>query len=334
MAQLTRLYPSAAIPGILTPQTQDVDFKKYIGKETNQASLENNAVYMSSVTNINSQASITQQWKSEVSNQSYTMGQISAPVYMIQAFMQYDKQEMAQFAAISNGVALPDFLENLAKQAINQRRHEGILYGFDPATDLNQGILANATQSNLPADSAGATSITGYNPAELQQFLASVIRDVMNASYGMLRPVVIASSPRVINYLTTIIVSLTQSQLPGAGVDTVAGLLGRVMEWLGAGKVEFVQDLTLQDDTNGDKIVFVARGMDEQSEQVSDADSQNLVGTKNSIKFNTWVDKGPGLIPEQAPEVLGVYKRKFVFRMTPGVTLRSEAVRVVIAPYA
>lgn len=334
MAQLTRLYPSAAIPGLLTPQVQDVDFKKYIGKETNQASLAVNAVYMASVTNINSQAAITQQWKNEVSNQSYTMGQISAPVYMIQAFMQWDKQEAAAFDALSSGVALPDFLENLAKQAINQRRHEGILYGFDPATDLNQGILANATESNLPADSQGNSTITSYSPAELQSFLASVIRDVMNASYGMLRPVVIASSPRVINYLHSIVVSLTESQQKGAGVDVISGLLGRVMDWLGAGKVEFIQDVTLQDDTNGDKIVFVARGMDEQSESVSDADSQNLVGKNNSIKFNTWTDKGFGLMPEQAPEVLGVYKRKFVFRMTPGVTLRSEAVRVVKAPYA
>lgn len=334
MAQLTRLYPSAAVPGILTPQVQDVDFKKYVGKETNFGTLDKNAVYITSVTNINSTAEITQQWQTEFTNQTYTLGQIKAPVYMIKASLRFNEQEQRQFESVANGVALPDFLENLAKQAINQRRHEGVLYGFDPATDLNQGILANATESNLPADSAGNTSITSYNAAELQAFLASIIRDVMNASYGMLRPVVIASSPRVINYLHSVVVSLTESQQKGAGIDVISGLLGRVMDWLGAGKVEFIQDVTLQDDTNGDKIVFVARGMDEQSENVSDADSQNLVGTHNSIKFNTWVDKGEGLKVYPYPVMGGTYMKDLWIRMTPGITLRSEAVRVVKAPYA
>lgn len=333
MAQLTRLYPSGVVPGILTPQTQDVDFKKYIGSTTHHSSdLSNNAIYMASVTNINSQAEISQQWQSEKTNQSYTLGQIKAPCYYINAMFKFNQQEQAQFEAVAQGVSLPDFLENLAEQAINQRRHEAILYGFDPATDLNQGILANATQSNLPSDTAGADSLTGYNPAELQQFFAGIIRDVMSSSYGMLRPVVIASSPRVINLLHTLIVSLTESQKPGAGVDSVSGLLGRVMHWLGAGNVEFIQDVTLQGETQ-DKIVFVAPGMDSQSESVGTEDSQNLVGFKNSIKFNTWVDDG-GLRKFPKPVEFGEYATKLVRRMTPGVTLRSEAVRVVTAKYA
>lgn len=335
MAQLARLYPSVAVPGIVMPQTQEVDFNKYIGKKTNLGKEQDNVAYHTTATNINSQAEISQQWKSELTNQSYTLGQINAPYYMITAMLQWDVQEQAQFEALSNGVALPDFLENLANQAINQRRHEAILYGFDPATDLSQGILANATESNLPADSTGNSSLTTYNLAELQQFLASVIRDVMSASYGMLRPVVIASSPRVINYLTSMIVSLTESQQKGAGVDVIAGLLGRVVEWMGAGKVEFLQDVTLQDDTNGDKIVFVARGLDDQTEKVNDADSQNIVGRKNSIEYNTWYDIAFGGTKKfPRPPEFGRYAAMLVCKMTPGVTIRSEAVRVVVAPYA
>lgn len=334
MAQLTRLFPAAAVPGLLAPQVQDVEFKKYVGRETRLGTLDKNAIYIASVTNINSQAEISQQWQSELTNQSYTLGQIKAPYYMITAMYKYNTQEQAQFEALSNGVALPDFLENLARQAINQRRHEAILYGFDPATDLSQGILANATLSNLPNDTAGNTTLTSYNAAELAQFIASIIRDVMSASYGMLRPVVIASSPRTINYLQTIIVSLTESQKPGAGIDSVSGLVNRVVHWIGAGNIEFVQDVTLQDDTSGDKIVFVARGMDEQSESVSEADSQNLVGKFNSIKYNTWVDVCAGVMNYPKPVEFGEYASKLVFKMTPGVTLRKEAVRVVTAKYA
>lgn len=333
MAQLSRLYPSGVVPGILTPQTQDVDFKKYVGNTTHFSSdYAHNAIYMASVTNINSQAEISQQWQSELTNQSYTLGQIKAPCYNINAMFRFNQQEQAQFEAVAQGVSLPDFLEKLAEQAINQRRHEAILYGFDPATDLNQGILANATQSNLPSDKAGADTLTGYNPAELQSFFASIIRDVMSVSYGMLKPVVIASSPRVINLLHTLIVSLTESQKDGAGIDTVGGMIGRVMNWLGAGNVEFIQDATLQGDTS-DKIVFIAPGLSDQAESVNADDSQNLIGDKTSIKFNTWVDDG-GLRKFPKPVEFGEYATKLTRRMTPGVTLRSEAVRVVTAKYA
>lgn len=334
MSQMARLHPSAQLAGLLVPQIQEVDFNKYIGNRTNFGSMAKEAMYITSVTNINSETQIGQQWGSQMAKQSYTLGQLQAPFYRIEAFLEWNVAEQAKFEELSNGVALPDFLENLAMQGINQRRHEAILYGFDPATNLNQGILANATQSNLPQDSAKKDTLTGYNTAELQAFLASVIRDVMNTSYGMLKPVTIASSSRVINYLATAIIPLTESQQVGAGIDTATGLLNRSMNWLGAGPIEFIQDNTLEDESNttGDKIIFIARGMDSQT--VNPVDSQNLVGKFNSITFNTWFDEAEGLMQWEALPSLGVYGKKLTYKMTPGITLRSEAVRVVTAKYA
>lgn len=331
---MARLHPSAALPGLLVPQVQDVPYEKYIGNATNFGSMSKEAIYLTSVTNINSETQVGQQWGSQLAKQSYTLGQISAPYYRIEAYLEWNVIEQAKFEELSNGVALPNFLENLAQQGINQRIHEGILYGFDPATELNQGITANATVSSLPQDSDQHDTITGYNVAELQAFLSGIVRSVMDASYGMLRPVTIASSSRVINYLQTAIVPLTESQLPGSGVDTVAGLAGRVLNWLGAGQIEFVRDETLIDESNttGDKIVFVARGMDGQQENA--ADSQNLVGQFNSITFNTWFDRAEGLMQFDVLPSAGVQGKILTFKMTPGITLRSEAVRVVTAKYA
>lgn len=331
MAMMARLHPSAALPGLLVPQVQEVPFEKYIGNATNFGSMSKEAIYLTSVTNINSETQVGQQWGSQLAKQSYTLGQISAPFYRIEAYLEWNVAEQAKFEELSNGVALPDFLENLAEQGINQRIHEGILYGFDPATDLSQGILANATTSALPADSDQHSTITGYNVAELQAFIAQIIRETMNASYGMLRPVTIASSSRIINYLLTAIVPLTESQLPGGGVDTVAGLASRVMTWIGAGNIEFIRDETLEGSTS-DKIVFIARGMDAQQDAA--AKSQNLVGKFNSITYNTWFDEAEGLMKFDALPSLGVYGKKLTYKMTPGITLRSEAVRVVTAKYA
>lgn len=331
MALFARLQPSANLPGLLVPQVQEVPFEKYIGNATNYGSLSKEAIYLTSVTNINSEAFVGQQWGSQKARQSYSLGQISAPFYRIEAYIEWNVDEQAKFEELSNGVALPDFLENLAAQGINQRIHEGILYGFDPATDLNQGILANATQGNFPQDSQNHDSITGYNVAELQAFLTQQIREVMNASYGMLKPVTIASSARVINYIQTAIVPLVQSQQPGAGVDSIGGVLSRTLSWVGAGPVTLIQDNTLEGTTE-DKIVFVAPGLDSQADTAQK--SQNLVGKFNSIQFNTWFDEAEGLMAWDAPPAHGVYSKTLTYKMTPGVSLRSEAVRVVTAKYA
>lgn len=333
MAILTRLSPSVAIQGLVAPQTQSVPFLEYIGNVTNQGDGGMSAAYIPQITNINGEANVGQQWGVEKTRQSYTMGQIQASFYKVSAYLEWNKDEVKNFAHLSNGVALPDFLRNLATQAINQRIHEGVVYGFDPATELSQGILANAVLTNLPADSKSADKITTYNTAELNSFLTSIIRDIRSTSYGILAPTVIASSSRIINYLMTAIVPLTESQRAGAGVDTPAGMLNRAMSWLGAGEVKFIEDNTLQDDSNtiGDKIVFIATGSNKP--QAKNPYDQNLVGEFNSIAYNTWFDAGEGLVCDPGQLNNGVYSETLSVTMTTGVTIRKEAVRVVTAKF-
>lgn len=335
MAIMTRLHPHVAIPGLLVPNVQQVPFKKYLGSETRMGSLGVEQAYITLVSNINSETQVGQQWGSAMAKQTYSLGQINAPYYRIEAYVEYNVDEQAKFEQLSNGVALPEFLENLAKQGINQRRHQAILYGFDSSSDLSQGILANATINSIPADSGSNSTLITYDTAELAQFLASVIRKSMDSTYGMLKPTIIASSSRVINYLQSAIIPLEKSQQKGGGIDSVGGLFDRIVtEWLGVGKVEFIQDNTLEGTgTSGaDKIVFIAPGMD--SQVVSDDENQNLVGQYNSINYNTWCDVAEGLMRFDAPPSMGTYGAKYTFKMTPGATLRSEAVQVVEVKYS
>lgn len=329
---MQRIYPSSSIPGLLVPQVQQVPFEKYIGGKTNYGRLEDVAKYINVITNLNSESTVSQQWGRNSAKQTYTQGQIGASYYGIKAYIEYDIEECARFEAFTQGVSLQDFLLNLAKQGINQRRHEAILYGFDNDTTLNQGILANSVLETLPIDSNNKQTLLEYNPAELQQFLASVARNAMNATYGLNKPVVIASSLRVINYLKSIVVSLTESQKDGAGVDSIAGLYERIVgNWLGVGNIDFIADNTLEGDTK-DKIVFVSPKIDKGNSEGED--STNIVGQFNSIDFATWYDAGIGLIELPYPVAGGVHRVDYYFKMTPGATLIKEAVRVVEISYA
>lgn len=334
MAQMTRINPSVAIPGLLVPNVQQVPFEKYIGHKTQMGSLGKEQAYITLVSNINSETQVGQQWGSQMARQTYTLGQLGVPYYRVEAYVEYNVDEQAKFEELSNGVALPDFLENLAKQGINQRRHQAILYGFDSTNGLNQGILANSTAVSMPADTAGNQKLTAYNPVELQAFLTMVVRRAMDTTYGMAKPTIVASSQRVINFLSSTIIPLTQSQKDGGGVDTVRGLFQRsVGDWLGVGNIEFVADATLEGTGAGgtDRIVFIAPGLDTQT--ASDEENVNLVGQYNSINYNTWYDSAEGLMRWDAPPSMGTFGVKYTLKMTPGVCLRSEAVQVVDVQY-
>lgn len=324
---LNRLNLSSTMPGVLAPQVQNVDFEKYVGAKTRVGSIADEMLYITTINNINSETSVGQQWNQDLNKQSYSLGQVALPYYTIQAYNEYNPNEMAKFEKTIPGVSLPNFLENLAKQGINQRKHAAILVGFDD--NLNQGILANSTLTMLPADSANVSTIVGYNVAELQQFLATQARQVMDASFGMLKPVILASSVRIINYLKTAVVGFMDSASP-AGVDSVAGLYQRIIgQWLGVGSVEFIADDIFKDmdGAGNDGIAFIAPGI-ESLDKLPDDVSQNLVGDENSIPYNTMYDTF-GLVKFVNPPYLGDISEKLVYKMTPGANLRQEAVRVV-----
>ncbi len=330
----SRIAPSVVLPGLLVPQLQTTNFEKYIGQKTNYGGMAEEMLYITTINHINSETSVGQQWAQELTKQSYSLGQIGLPFYRLNAYVEYDENERAKFEELSNGVSLPVFLENLAKQGLNQRKHQGILFGFD--TTKEQGILSNATIATLPADSNAKQTLTEYNTFELQQFLSKLIRDVMDSTYGMVEPVVFASSTRVINYIKSAIIPVG-NYLEAGGIGTVGEVFDRsVTEWLGAGKIQFVTDSLLQgiaNDGKTDKVVIIATGLKGQDETVTEDTNENLVGQHNSITYNTMYDAGEGLKRMQRPDDFGIYSTLYTYKMTPGYTLRKEAVITCDIPY-
>lgn len=315
----SRIQPSVTLPSVLIPHTQDVDFHKYVGAKTNLGDVAAQSLYITTINNVNSETSVGQQWGQDKTRQGYTMGQISAPYYIIRAYIEYARDERAIFESVSNGMSLPTFLENVAKQGINQRRGQGILFGFD--STLNQGILANATEVTMPADSNGNASVSTYNITELQVFLSKLVADMQSNTLNTAKPLVFTSSFRVINYLKSAIYGL-KLDTGNVAIDSVANVFDKVAsQWLGA-KIEFVANDLLKGDTQ-DTIALIARGVS--PDETDPTISQNLAA-QGGITYNTMYDAALDLIREERPADFGLYSSELTYKMTSGVTLRNESV--------
>lgn len=328
---MNRVVPSKVAQGIVVPQTLDVDFDKYVGAKTNYTNTADEMLYIVAANNINTETTVGQQWGQDFAKQSYTLGQIGLPLYKMSAYVEYSHDEEAKFDAVTSGVGLSKFLDSLAEQAINQRRHAAILFGFDYG--LNQGILGNAVETNLPADSNNKDTIKDYALAELQNELLYNAREVMQVSYGIAKPTVLATSPRIMAYIRSNVVPLLQSQKDGGGVDSVVGLYERIVgQWLGVGEVTLISDPLLENPANDDYdiIAFIAPGIWKQGDG---QDGENIAGGLNSITYNTMYDSGMGLVKQTRPDDFGKVSRLYSYKMTPGATIRNEAVRILRAKF-
>ena len=160
-------------------------------------------------------------------------------------------------------------------------------------------------------------------------------RTAMNNTYGMAKPVVFMSSVRVVNWIKSVMLNLTQYQMPGAGVDSIGGAYSRVVgEWLGVGKIEFIADDLLKGAGTGgaDVMLFVAPGLTEQ-DAVKPEYSQYLLGDLPMNMMNTFKDEAGGLIISRNPVINRVTSADYSLQTTPGAVIRADAVRVIEAVY-
>ncbi len=332
-SQVVRVAPHSTIPGVLTPIFQQVPFRKILAEVTRFGKRGDDVLYQPTVSRINTPTAIGQQWRGNVDSATYSISQLSFPYYTIMARAEFDPNQESKFERLISGIGLEDFLNKLCQQGIYQREHYSTLFGFD--TDANQGIILEGTVAALPADSSAKTKITEYNITELLQVLAGYARDIMTATYGMAKPVVIISTTEMINYLQSIVVPFTNYQMPGAGVDSIAGAYNRIIgTWLGVGKIEWISDEAMvgKGAAGTDLISFIAPGLSKQeSEQ---PENTNLVAESMPQNMrNTMVDMVDGLKEFPNPVINGVRSKLFSLQTTPGCLIRPEAVVTIEFTY-
>lgn len=329
---MTIVYPSSRRPGIIFPRVNDVPFNKYFAEISARGDESDLALYQPIVPYFTTPTSIGQQWRGSVDQVDFSLDQLVYYYYTIQAAYSYTDEEEKRFARMVDGISLPDFLDRLSRMGINQRTHRGSLFGFDPSED--QGLINLGATESLPADSDSNTTITSYLIAELFEYVVSKARDVMSESYGTLRPVIVASSPRIINYMRTAIIPIT-SYAQGGGTDSIATAYDNVAgNWLGVGKTIFISDLLLQGTgTDGDdQILFIAPGISEQ-DAVDPKFSQYLLDDIPSNANNTFMDAPGGLLKTANTPLHRTNSFDLSYKTTAGALIRQAAIQIVEAPY-
>jgi hypothetical protein len=332
-SNLTRVVPHTVIPGVIAPVNQNADYLKAFAGITKLGEIGDDYAYLTTLEKIHTPTTIGQQWRGGVDTAQFATNQLAYQYYTIQARFEYTDQQAAKLGKILPGIGIHDLFGRLSRQGIAQRDHYGALFGFDPAQ--TQGLVKQGTTASFPADSDGHSTLTAYNPDELMAFMAGQARTAMNNTYGMAKPVVFMSSVRVVNWIKSTMINLTQYQMPGAGVDSVGGAYSRVVgEWLGVGKIDFVaDDLLKAAGTNStDVMLFVAPGLSEQ-DKVDPRYSQYQLDDLPHNMMNTFKDEAGGLIESPNPIIDRVTSVNLSLQTTPGAVTRADAVRVIEVAY-
>lgn len=326
---LTRITPSAVIPSVVMPTFQDVPYEEYFAEKTSYGDLGDDFLYLNTINELTAPTEIGQQWRIPSTVQA-SNSQLQYAYYTISARRECTKQDIDKFAKLGMGLSLYDFSDQLCEIAINQRRHYSALFGFDPTE--TQGLIAMGTAVTMPADSASHSTLVTYIPGELLQFLTSQAREVRTTTFGMAKPTIFASSSRVVNYINSLIVPLTDYQMKGAGSDSVGGSYERIVgQMLGAGQIKFIEDNLLQGAGTGgaDLILLVAPGLNSQEAEAQFSQTPR----DRQFHANTFTDNPGNMIITVNPEINRVLSADYSVKTTGGAVVRKNAVRVITTKY-
>src|SRR5262245_1666893 len=100
---------------------------------------------------------------------NFALSQISAPTYLLRVRAEYDHHDTAAMSRW--GLSIVDAHRLGMRQAAFQLIRNGLLYGFNPVNGEGLVNANGATAVNLPADSAGNTTVVNYDNGKVAFFL-------------------------------------------------------------------------------------------------------------------------------------------------------------------
>lgn len=316
MSILLREASSVTVPGVLLPQVADSGFLENIGLKDDKLGVGNTSVNITTINPINTATTISQTWHSDREKQGYDVGSIKIPAYVINAHYEYNEREAGIFSKNVVGMSLQNLLSSFCIQATNQRIRQAVFHGLS----FNEGLLASATEITFGADGAN-TTLTSMSPAFVLKKLLQILNDAMSATLNRGSKVVITSSNRVINYLNTSIVPITD-YAKGGGTETIALTIKDVISKAYNIECVVVIDSTFEN-ANGDVLSIIIPSLKSHD---MDAYSVNYAGKQDNIQANTFIDLG-GLTTHQVnPSTNGYVSGNYNTILTSGCVLRGEAV--------
>ena len=285
---------------------------------------------------LTTQVSANQSTANQLPSASVIPSMISTATYRLQTRAQYDNFDEAATGAW--GYALPEALRLAARQGIAQQLRNALLYGYNPAN--GEGLLntAGATRVNLGADSNGNVGYSTWDSGQLAQFMLNMIGNLKTTTLQIGQPLrlVFLAPQRFIQQISSGgIVSLTQFQRIGAGVETAAGLVETVASWAGGDDVSFAADDTLVGQGYGgtDAIILVAPELKipRANAQINTNVFATLTPNQTATTLMLCDVAAPTEIPTPLPD--GGITTLYTMRSTSGWGIRPEGMTILSAAY-
>ena len=285
---------------------------------------------------LTTQVSANQSTANQLPSASVIPSMFSTATYRLQTRAQYDNFDEAATGAW--GYALPEALRLAARQGIAQQLRNALLYGYNPAN--GEGLLntAGATRVNLGADSNGNVGYSTWDSGQLAQFMLNMIGNLKTTTLQIGQPLrlVFLAPQRFIQQISYGgIVSLTQFQRIGAGVETAAGLVETVASWAGGDDVSFAADDTLVGQGYGgtDAIILVAPELKipRANAQINTNVFATLTPNQTATTLMLCDVAAPTEIPTPLPD--GGITTLYTMRSTSGWGIRPEGMTILSAAY-
>lgn len=260
---------------------------------------------------------------------------ISTSTYRMQTRAQYDNFDEAATGVW--GYSLPQAMRLAARQGIAQQLRNALLFGFNAAN--GEGLLntPGATTQNLGSDTAGNPGYSTWDSGQLAQYMLNMIGALKTRTLqiGVPLRLVFLAPQRFISQITySGVVSLTQFQRIGSGVQTAAGLVETVASWAGGDDVSFAADDTLIGQGAGgtDAIILIAPEL--KINRISGVDT-NQVATLAPNQTATSLQLIDVSAPTEIPTPIadGGVTTLYTQRATAGWVLRPEALTILSAQY-
>ena len=331
---LRRIFPNVALPGVLSKLYEKIDYKKALGDITKHGERGVDAVYKLVLDNNSSNTAVgtASTWMNNMPKNEASVSQLEAAYYKIGSSIQTTADSEAKFLKLQAGISEYELLKAISFQAMAQRKAYMTFFGANP--NKKEGLFNNVGETTaLPEDSGKNATLTSYIPGELLEALAGELRAIQNLSFNMLKPLVIVAPLDAINYLKSKVVPLTNYQQKGAGTDSVAGTLESIVYDMNGLQLEFVSCSYLKGKGNGGKdvMLFIAPGITQEEMGKDSTAYLNDVLKDNYI--NTLMDEALPLTETINPSINGVNSWFVEHIITPGIVLRSDAIRALEYQY-
>ncbi len=334
----TKVHPSFSEPELIVQyfQASGAFATLYEGKPRVRLGAEDLYVYVNKL-DIRTQ-SIGAQFASEFLPSATLQAEyLQTATYLLRSRAIYDRHDIASAAAYA--VGLPMAQELAMRQAIFNQQRSMLLYGYNAAN--NEGLLnaQGITQTTLPPDSLGNTTVQTYQNGDMALFFLQQIVELKTAMYQSgatikNRIVVLSPQQEFLQFQYGNIVEVVNYQRPGGGTSTVAEVLKTVAQEAGD-VIEWYYDDTLIGQGAGgtDAVVMI---IPEIERPTIPGINTNIFGTDmepSTTAVSVMYQDVAAPIKIASPIPDGAVTEMLEMRSTSGWVWRPEGVRVISMPY-